>query len=206
MMKTIYVLVCVCTGYSVMRLWIVLVILTITTPVYAQTVGSTSGAMSTVDISNPANSTNHLITTPTVVAPGLAAAGVETCLGSASAGLSVMGGGLTFGSTMVDSGCTIRLLARQLFAFGFQKAAVALMCQDERVAAAMAAAGSLCPASAEVTVSDRAPFAPVNGFAQEDQAAAITQEEQTTPSTQEGQATPGTQAEQAWFDRASNIN
>ena len=74
MMQTIYVLVCVCTGYSVMRLWIVLVILTITTPVYAQTVGSTSGAMSTVDISNPANSTNHLITTPTVVAPGLAAA------------------------------------------------------------------------------------------------------------------------------------
>jgi hypothetical protein len=171
--------------------------------------------MSTVDISNPSNSTNHLITTPTVVAPGLAAAGVETCLGSASAGLSVMGGGLTFGSTMVDSGCTIRLLARQLFAFGFQKAALALMCQDERVAAAMNAAGSSCPASAAVRVSDRVPFAPVNGFAQEEQAQQFTQdvqtqpftqEEQAQPFTQDAQATPITQEEQALFDRASNMN
>jgi hypothetical protein len=199
--------------FSVVRLWIILVALMIATPVYAQTLGSTSGAMSTVDISNPANSTNHLITTPTVVAPGLAAAGVETCLGSASAGLSVMGGGLTFGSTMVDSGCTIRLLARQLFAFGFQKAALALMCQDERVAAAMNAAGSSCPAAAEVRVSDRVPFAPVNGFAQEEQAQPFTQDEQATPQdertmpmAQEEQATPITPEVQAWFDRASNIN
>jgi hypothetical protein len=80
-----------------------------------------------------------------VVAPGLTAAGVETCLGSTAGGISLMGGGFTFGSTKVDEGCTIRLLARQLYAFGFQKAAVALMCQDERVAAAMFAAGSPCP-------------------------------------------------------------
>lgn len=161
-----------------MRLMMILTILLLTTPVYAQTLGSTSGAASTVDISNPATSTNHLITTPTVVAPGLAAAGVETCLGSASAGLSVMGGGLTFGSTMVDSGCTIRLLARQLFAFGFHNAALDLMCQDERVAVAMYAAGSPCPVSAEVRVSDHIPFAPVNGFAPEEHAMPITPEGQ----------------------------
>jgi hypothetical protein len=198
-----------------MRLLIALIVLTITTPLCAQTMGSTSGATSTVDISNPANSTNHLITAPTVVAPGLAAAGVETCLGSASAGLSVIGGGLTFGSTMVDSGCTIRLLARQLFAFGFQKAALALMCQDERVADAMNAAGSTCPASAEVRVSDRVPFAPVNGFAQEEQATPFTQEEQAaqiaeeeqaTLITPKGQATTITPGVQAWFDRASNMH
>src|SRR5580704_1523984 len=120
-----------------MRLLMAFVLLTVATPVFAQASGSSSGSTASVNITNPANanSTTHLITTPTVVAPGLAAAGVETCLGSASAGLSVMGGGLTYGSTMVDSGCTIRLLARQLFAFGFQRAAVALMCQDGRVAA-----------------------------------------------------------------------
>jgi len=82
-----------------------------------------------------------------VIAPGLAAAGVETCLGSAAGGLSVLGGGFTFGSTTVDEGCTIRLLARQLYAFGFQRAAVALMCEDEHVVAAMYAAGSPCPSS-----------------------------------------------------------
>ena len=82
-----------------------------------------------------------------MVAPGLAAAGIETCLGSASGGLSVLGGGATFGSTIVDEGCTIRLLARQLYAFGLQKAALALMCQDPHVIAAMYAAGSPCPRS-----------------------------------------------------------
>ncbi len=89
-----------------MRLCIAFVALLISTPVFAQTMGSTSGASSAINISNPASttSTNRLITPPTVVAPGLAAAGIETCLGSSSGGLSLMGGGLTFGSTMVDDG------------------------------------------------------------------------------------------------------
>jgi hypothetical protein len=56
-----------------------------------------------------------------------------------------MGGGFTFGTTTVDEGCSIRLLARQLYAFGFQKAAVALMCEDQHVVVAMYAAGSPCP-------------------------------------------------------------
>jgi hypothetical protein len=43
---------------------------------------------------------------------------METCLGSATGGLSIMGGGLTFGRTYPDEGCNIRLAARQLYAFG----------------------------------------------------------------------------------------
>jgi hypothetical protein len=116
-----------------------------------------------------------------VVAPGLAAAGIETCLGSSSGGLSLMGGGLTFGSTKVDDGCTIRLLARQLYAFGFQKAAVALMCQDERVTFAMEAAGTSCPSVSSGPLVRR----------------------QVSMRT-EGADAPITRAEQAWFDRASN--
>src|SRR5580658_4495383 len=131
-----------------MRMWIAFVLLSVTTPVCAQ-VGSTSGASSSVNVSSPASTTstskNRLITPPTIVAPGLAAAGVETCLGSSSGGLSVMGGGFSFGHTTVDDGCTIRLLARQLYAFGFKKAAMALMCQDEHVAAAMYDVGTPCP-------------------------------------------------------------
>jgi hypothetical protein len=175
--------------FTVVRPMVFLILLTIATPAFAQTSGSSSGAMAMVNVGNPAsaNSTNRLITTPTVVAPGLAAAGVETCLGSASAGLSVMGGGLTYGSTMVDSGCTIRLLARQLFAFGFQKAALALMCQDGRVAAAMDVTDSPCPASVDIGVSDRRAFAPANSFSEEEQAPSI------TPDIQR------------WFDRASNM-
>jgi hypothetical protein len=117
---------------------------------------TTSGATSAVNISNPAStdSKNRLITVPTVVAPGLAAAGMETCLGSASGGVSLMGLGLTFGRTTPDEGCAIRLYARQLHAFGFPKAAMALMCQDLRVARAMAVAGQSCP-SASVELAPR---------------------------------------------------
>jgi hypothetical protein len=141
-----------------MRLWVAFAVLLVATPVYAQSLGSTSGATSMINMSDPASTQARVVTTPTVVAPGLAAAGVETCLGSAAGGVSVMGGGLTFGSTKVDEGCTIRLLARQLYAFGFQKAAVALMCQDEHVAAAMFATGSPCPRTL-VDVGDRGTFA-----------------------------------------------
>jgi hypothetical protein len=193
---------------------IVLMALTITTPLYAQTMGSTSGASSAINIANPASTTSRLITTPTVVPPGLAAAGVETCLGSASGGLSVMGGGVTFGSTKVDEGCTIRLLARQLYAFGFQKAAVALMCQEERVAIAMDDAGSPCPPSVEIRRTERASPMPALSFSQEEQAPPASQEgqplliapqEQTPPAALGAPVRPFTLEEQAMFARASSI-
>ena len=80
-----------------MRVRIAFVALVVSAPVYAQDFGSTSGASSAINVSNPAATTskNRLVTPPTVVAPGLAAAGIETCLGSASGGVSLMGGGVT---------------------------------------------------------------------------------------------------------------
>ena len=163
-----------------MRLLVAFAVVAASTPVCAQTMGSTSGASSSIEITNPATttSTNRLITPPTVVAPGLAAAGMETCLGSSAGGVSLMGGGVTFGTTRVDEGCSIRLLARQLFAFGLQKAAVALMCQDERVAMAMDVAGSPCPAAPGERLVQR-------------QVSLVTEREIS-------------RAEQAWMDRASN--
>jgi hypothetical protein len=189
-----------------MRLRIALLALTVSTPVYAQTIGNTSGATSMVGINAPPPpSTTHLITAPTVVAPGLAAAGVETCLGSAAGGLSVMGGGVTFGSTKVDEGCTIRLLARQMYAFGLRNAALALMCEDQHVVLAMIESGTPCPPQA-VRVAENSPpavespggglfsFLPPLAFA-EDQTSAI-----SAPQTE-----AGTDTEQALFDRESNM-
>jgi hypothetical protein len=191
-----------------MRLSTTLIILSITAsscPAFAQN-ASTAGSVAVVDISNPANltTTTRLITAPTVAAPGLTAAGVETCLGSAAGGLSLMGGGFTLGSTKVDEGCTIRLLARQLFAFGFQKAALALMCQDEHVAMAMSAAGSPCPA----------PPARIDERVQIGERVDSSEHVQTTaPAQTSGRLQlsflpirPSAQEEQAWFDRASNMN
>lgn len=155
--------------------------------------------MAMVNVSDPpaaaaGDPTTRLITAPTVVAPGLAAAGVETCLGSASAGLSLMGGGFTIGGTKVDQGCTIRLLARELFAFGFHRAAMALLCQDERVTVAMSESGTPCPT------------APVN-FARADPIAPLPPPAATAdpapPAVQEADAEPISHQERAWWNRQS---
>lgn len=65
---------------------------------------------------------------PGIVAPGLSAAGLETCLGSASGGASVVGFGATFGTSVPDPGCNARLDARTLWSIGLKKAAVARLC------------------------------------------------------------------------------
>jgi hypothetical protein len=173
-----------------MRLRLTAFILAVATPVYAQGLNTSSGAMSLVNISDPpasASTTTHLVTPPTTVAPGLAAAGIETCLGSASGGLSLMGGGFTFGSTKVDEGCTIRLLARQLFAFGFKTAALALMCQDGRVAMAMETAGTPCP---DPTPEPPVPVEPRQHAAAFVPALSFAPQEKPTPLTKVAQAQP----------------
>jgi hypothetical protein len=193
-----------------MRLRVAFLVLAISTPAYAQAVATTPGAMSVVSISDPPNNasvTNRVVTPPTVIAPGLAAAGIETCLGSASGGLSVMGGGVTFGSTKVDEGCTIRLLSRQLFAFGFKSAALALMCQDKRVAVAMAVTGTPCPAPpAAVKPDDEFSFLPPLAFTQEEQPAALPEEAQAQPSADEPEVKPFTAEEDALFRRETGIH
>jgi hypothetical protein len=193
-----------------MRIVVAFVVLLAASPAFAQSSGSSSGASAAINITNPASTTatNRLITPPTVVAPGLAAAGIETCLGSNSGGVSVMGGGFSFGRTTVDDGCTIRLLARQLHAFGFQKAAVALMCQDERVAVAMDAVGTPCPSAfAETREPTRVNAAAARPFAPEDPAAfdrrAFAQAGEQSQ-VYASAVKPFTREEQAWFDRASN--
>lgn len=212
-----------------MRLCIAFVMLLLATPVYAQaTMGSTSGATASVNVSDPpaGDPTTHLITTPTVAAPGLAAAGIETCLGSASGGISLMGGGFTFGATKVDEGCTIRLLSRQLYAFGLHKAALALMCQDEHVAAAMEITGSPCPsfpvggaehvadAGASAATSDPAEAAqdplsltPPARIAHTGYILDLKRADANAPvHIAFTPVAPTLQEQQAWFDRASDID
>ena len=74
---------------------------------------------------------------PSIVAPGLAAAGLETCLGSVSGGGAFVGTGFSFGTTIPDPGCAARLDARTLWSFGLKKAAVARLCLNPEINRAM---------------------------------------------------------------------
>jgi hypothetical protein len=74
---------------------------------------------------------------PGIVAPGLAAAGLETCLGSVSGGGAFVGTGFSFGTTVPDPGCAARLDARTLWSMGLKKAAVARLCLNGDIYRAM---------------------------------------------------------------------
>jgi hypothetical protein len=92
----------------------------------------TSNSSLTINSSTPSSTTESVNTSlrdvPTAFAPGLAAAGLETCLGSVSGGGSALGWGASFGTTIPDPGCAARLDARTLWSMGLKKAAVARLC------------------------------------------------------------------------------
>ena len=90
------------------------------------TINSTSPANTTA--TETINTNTSLKNVPTAFAPGLAAAGLETCLGSVSGGGSALGWGASFGTTIPDPGCAARLDARTLWSMGLKKAAVARLC------------------------------------------------------------------------------
>src|SRR3954452_23701926 len=89
----------------------------------------------TTNSSVPADQTVRNV--PGIVAPGLAAAGLETCLGSVSGGGAVVGTGFSFGTTIPDPACAARLDARTLWSMGLKKAAVARLCLNGEIYRAM---------------------------------------------------------------------
>jgi hypothetical protein len=130
----------------------------------ATTGASTSSATANPNASNQGNAQNitfnqtapsktKLETTPQVYAPALSTTLTETCMGSTSGGVSVMGFGGTLGTTWNDSQCVRRLNAREMAqTLGDRAAARALMCQDKDVAAAYLAVGQDCRQKYEVAV------------------------------------------------------
>jgi hypothetical protein len=85
-------------------------------------------AVTTSNVNQNLTGTSTVKNVPAVFAPGLSAAGLETCLGSISGGGSAIGWGASFGTTVPDPGCNARLDARTLWSFGLKKAAVARLC------------------------------------------------------------------------------
>src|SRR5215475_5341087 len=98
-------------------------------------IGGNPSATITTNSSVPADQTVKNV--PSVVAPGLAAAGLETCLGSVSGGGAFVGTGFSFGTTIPDPGCAARLDARTLWSMGLKKAAVARLCLNGDIYRAM---------------------------------------------------------------------
>ena len=90
-------------------------------------------AVTTQNLNQNVTGTSTVKNVPAVFAPGLTAAGLETCLGSISGGGAVAGFGMSFGTTIPDPGCAARLDARTLWAFGLRRAAIARLCLQAEI-------------------------------------------------------------------------
>tara|TARA_Y100000361_G_scaffold139142_1_gene141939 strand:+ start:268 stop:879 length:612 start_codon:yes stop_codon:yes gene_type:complete len=103
-----------------------------------------SGSSSASTTSNTTNS-NIRSAPPSAYAPGVNSSGIDVCSTGASMGIQTFGLGVSGGKSFRDENCERIKLSRQLDSMGMKVAAVALLCQDERVFFAMEQAGTPCP-------------------------------------------------------------
>ena len=108
-----------------------------------------SGSSSSSTTSNTSNS-NIRSAPPSAGAPSYNSMTQDVCAVGASAGLQTFGVGISGGKHFIDKNCERLKLARILNDFGMKVAAVAMLCQDERVFESMIQAGTPCPIDGKI--------------------------------------------------------
>jgi hypothetical protein len=108
-----------------------------------------SGSESTSTTNSTSNS-NIKSSPPTASAPSYNAMTQDVCAVGISAGIQTFGFGLSGGKHVIDKNCERLKLARILNDFGMKVAAVAILCQDERVFESMIQAGTPCPIDGKI--------------------------------------------------------
>jgi hypothetical protein len=108
-----------------------------------------SGSSSNTTTSSTTNS-NIKSAPPSSSAPSYNSMTQDVCAVGASAGIQTFGVGLSGGKHFIDKNCERLKLARILNDFGMKVAAVAILCQDERVFESMIQAGTPCPIDGKI--------------------------------------------------------
>ena len=108
-----------------------------------------SGSESTSQTNNSTNS-DIRSSPPSAAAPSYNSMTQDVCAVGASAGIQTFGVGVSAGKHFIDKNCERLKLARILNDFGMKVAAVAILCQDERVFESMIQAGTPCPIDGKI--------------------------------------------------------
>ena len=87
---------------------------------------------------------------PTAVAPAITTINNDVCAVAASGAVQTQILGISMGKMTRDMNCERIKLSKNLYDMGMKVAAVATLCQDERVFAAMLAAGTPCPIDGKI--------------------------------------------------------
>ncbi len=107
------------------------------------------GSSSNTTTSSTTNS-NIKSAPPSSNAPSYNSMTQDVCAVGASVGIQTFGVGLSGGKHFIDKNCERLKLARILNDFGMKVAAVAILCQDERVFESMIQAGTPCPIDGKI--------------------------------------------------------
>ena len=119
--------------------------------------GGYTGGATTYQSGSSSNTTSTTSSTsnvksapPTASAPSYNSMTQDVCSTGASLGVQTFGVGITGGKHFIDKNCERLKLSRILNDFGMRVAAVAILCQDERVFEAMIQAGTVCPIDGKI--------------------------------------------------------
>ena len=119
--------------------------------------GYTSTATTTYQSGSSSNSTTTNNSTsnvksapPSAGAPSYNSMTQDVCAVGVSLGVQTFGIGISGGKHAIDKNCERLKLARILNDFGMKVAAVAILCQDERVFESMIQAGTPCPIDGKI--------------------------------------------------------
>ena len=108
-----------------------------------------SGSSSNTTTNSTSNS-NIRSAPPTASARSYNSMTQDVCSTGASAGIQTFGIGVSGGKHFIDKNCERLKLSRILNDFGMKVAAVAILCQDERVFESMIQAGTPCPIDGKI--------------------------------------------------------
>ncbi len=84
------------------------------------------------------------------MAPAITTINNDVCAVAATGAVQTQILGISMGGTMRDMNCERIKLSKNLYDMGMKVAAVATLCQDERVFSAMLAAGTPCPVDGKI--------------------------------------------------------
>jgi energy-converting hydrogenase Eha subunit E len=119
--------------------------------------GYTSTATTTYESGSSSSSTTNNTTNsdirsapPSASAPSVNTMTQDVCAVGVSLGVQTFGIGVSGGKHVIDKNCERLKLARILNDFGMKVAAVAILCQDERVFESMIQAGTPCPIDGKI--------------------------------------------------------
>jgi hypothetical protein len=128
------------------------VLLTVVATAQAQTIVTDSTSRSTT---NAVSETTVKSPPPTAVAPAVTTINNDVCAVAASGAVQTQILGISMGGTMRDMNCERIKLSKNLYDMGMKVAAVATLCQDERIFTAMIAAGTPCPIEGKIGADAR---------------------------------------------------